>query len=205
MRVLSLFLILCFVVLSCNQTKTDTVVEAPSVLKAENTLLSPKDTLPFPESWEGTWTGELKIWKGSTIVRSIPMETIIAPTALADEYKWVTSYETENSEEDNVEKPYVLKILDREKGLYLIDEKNSILIESYLFDNKLVSWYTVGKSFIQATYEKRGAEIVFEIFAGGREPVSVTGGTKIDEEDIPTVETMPYNVMQRAVLKRKKN
>ena len=124
-------------------------------------------------------------------------------TAIAYEYKCVKTYDQGDSKEENVEKHYVLKIVDKEKGLNIIDEKNSILIESYLFDNKLVSWYTVGKSFIQATYEKRESEIIFEIFAGGREPVSVTGGTKVGEEDIPIVETMPYNVMQRAVLTRK--
>ncbi len=203
MRILNLFIILCFVVLGCNQPKTDSVVEPPLSTEIETTTISPIDTLPFPESWSGTWIGTLEIWKGSTIVQSIPMETIIAPTAAADEYKWVTTYDQGDPKEENVEKPYVLKIVDQEKGLYIIDEKNSILIEAYLFDNKLVSWYTVGKSFIQATYEKRGSEIVFEIFAGGREPVSVTGGTKMGEEEIPVVETMPYNVMQRAVLTRK--
>jgi hypothetical protein len=203
MHVLSLFIILCFAVLGCKQSNADSVVEAPSTPVIGKTTISPRDTLPFPESWAGTWTGDLKIWKGSTIVQSIPMETIIAPTATADEYKWVTTYDQGDSKEENVEKLYVLKIVDQEKGRYIVDEKNSILIESYLFDNKLVSWYTVGKSFIQATYEKRGPEIIFEIFAGGREPISVTGGTKLGEEEIPIVETMPYNVMQRAVLTRK--
>lgn len=203
MRLLNVFIILCFAILGCKESKADAATKTSVAAEEENTLRSAVDTLPFPESWAGVWVGELEIWKGSKVMQSIPMETIIGPTAVADEYKWVTTYDQGKSEEENVEKPYVLKIVDSEKGHYIIDEKNSILIEAYLFDNKLASWYTVGKSFIQATYEKRGDEIIFEIFAGGKEPVSVTGGTTMGEEEIPVVETMPYNVMQRAVLTRK--
>ena len=55
---------------------------------------------------------------------------------------------------------------------------------------------------IQATFEKRGEEMIFKILAGSEEPVSTTGGEKAGEEDIPEVKTLPFNVMQRAVLTR---
>ena len=105
-------------------------------------------------------------------------------------------------DQEATEKPYLLKLVDRSKRLYVIDEQNSIVIESYLFDNKLVSWYTVMGSFIQATFEKRGTDLVFEILAGSETAISITGNTKQGEEEIPEVKTMPFNVMQRAVLTR---
>jgi hypothetical protein len=173
-------------------------VANPLMAVVEKTIQLPIDTLPFPDGWAGTWTGMLNIWKGSTIVQSVPMKTVIASTSHPDQYQWMTTF----GDKEATEKPYLLKIVDRSKGLYVIDEQNSIVIETYLFDNKLVSWYTVVGSFIQATFEKRGTDLVFEILAGSEIPVSITGNTKLGEEDIPEVKTMPFNVMQRAVLKR---
>lgn len=202
MRNLLLFCILSLIGLGCNPKIKDKAVSRDNPV-VEKTIISPIDTLPFPDSWIGTWTGDLNIWKGSTIVQTIPMQTIIAPTDKPEEYQWMTTF----GDKAATEKPYLLKVIDREKGLYVIDEQNSIIIESYLFDNKLVSWYTVMGSLIQATFEKRGAEIIFEILAGREEPISITGGEKIEgeEEAIPEVKTMPFNVMQRAVLRRNEN
>jgi len=97
---------------------------------------------------------------------------------------------------------YTLKTLDAENGLYVVDEENSIKLESYLFENKLVSWYVVQGSLILASFEKRDSQIVFEILAGKEEAVSVTGGEEVDGEPIPEVKTMPFTVMQRAFLSR---
>ncbi|HHS95715.1 MAG TPA: hypothetical protein ENJ45_03930 [Phaeodactylibacter sp.] len=156
-----------------------------------------KDSLPFPQSWVGKWKGDLNIWQGTKIVRTIPMNMVIAPTDSTGQYHWTTTF----GDKADTEKPYTLKTVDAEKGHYIIDEHNSIIIESYLFDNRLVSWYTVMGSLILASFEKKEEEIEFLILAGSEKPVSTTGGTKIDEEDIPEVKTMPFNVMQKAVLR----
>lgn len=189
MRILFLFCILFFTGLGCTPQTGDIVV-AP----VTNSIT----TMPFPESWVGEWTGELEIWKGSGVAQRIPMKMSIKPTDKADEYHWLTTF----GDQAETTKPYLLKATDAENGLYVIDEQNSIVIESYLFDNKLVSWYVVMESLILATFEKRGAEIVFEILAGSEKPISTTGGEKVEEEDIPEVKTLPFNVMQRAVLRR---
>jgi hypothetical protein len=195
MRVLSYLCILSLLAWGCHPKLTG----PGPVAAVEKTMQLPIDTLPFPDGWVGTWAGELHIWKGLNIVQSVSMKTIIAPTEKSDEYHWMTTF----GDEAKTEKPYLLKVLDKEKGLYVIDEHNSIVIESYLFDNKLVSWYIVMGSLIQATFEKRGTELIFEILAGSETPVSITGNTKLGEEDIPEVKTLPFNVMQRAVMKRK--
>ena len=153
----------------------------------------------FPDSWLGTWEGDLNIYKGAVKVQSIPMEMKIVAADSLGNLSWSTKYKTQES----IEKPYTLKMVDEEKGWYLLDENNSIRIETYRFDNKLVSWYEVQGTIIQAAYEYRNEQLIFEILAGKSEPASITGGTEIDGEEIPEVKTWPLNLMQRAVLQRK--
>jgi len=152
----------------------------------------------FPDSWLGKWKGELKISKGSGVIQTLPMKLSIQLTDKAGQYSWLTTF----GDKAETAKPYILKTLDEENGLYVMDEENSIKLESYLFENKLVSWYVVQGSLILASFEKRAATIVFEILVGKEEAVSVTGGEAVDGEMIPEVKTMPFTAMQRAFLSR---
>ena len=157
-----------------------------------------KTDTKFPDDWLGKWKGELKISKGSGLVQTLPMHMRIEATDKVGEYSWLTTF----GDKAETSKPYILKTLDAENGLYVVDEDNSIKLESYLFENKLVSWYVVQGSLILASHEMRDGQIVFEILAGKEEPVSVTGGEEVDGETIPEVKTMPFTVMQRAFLER---
>jgi len=159
----------------------------------------PEKAASFPDSWLGSWEGDLNIYKGALKVQSIPMEMKITAADSLGNLSWSTKYKTQES----IEKPYTLKTVDLEKGWYLLDENNSIKIETYRFDNKLVSWYEVQGTMIQAAYEYRDGQLIFEILAGKSEPASITGGTKVEEEEIPAVKTWPLNLMQRAILQRK--
>ena len=152
----------------------------------------------FPDAWLGNWQGTLEIIKGSGLVQSLPMKMSIKPTDKPGEYHWLTTF----GDKTETAKPYLLKTLDATNGLYVIDEQNSIIIESYLFDNKLVSWYVVQGSLILASFEKRGDQIVFEILAGKEKEISITGDKEVEGEAIPAVKTLPFNVMQRAFLSR---
>ena len=156
----------------------------------------------FPEDWLGDWEGELSIYRGNELMQSIPMQMHIQRTADSTRIDWSTTY---TSDKGPIEKPYQLQTVDPEKGQYLIDELNSIRLESYLFaGQKLVSWYDVQGSRILATHELQGERLVFEIIAGSTEAVSVSGGTGEGDEKIPEVITYPIKVLQRAVLTRKK-
>ncbi len=158
----------------------------------------------FPVAWAGEWTGELEIFRGPRLMQSIPVYFQIAPQDTSDNFTWRTIYDIGN-EEKKIAKDYELTTLDKEKGWYAIDEKNSIVIEAYLLDNKLVSWFEVQGTTIVSTYELRSHnELYFEILAGSSKAVSTTGGETIDEgEDIPEVLTYPLSTLQRALLRRK--
>ena len=95
---------------------------------------------------------------------------------------------------------YELNIKDVEKGWYIIDEKNSIFLDCYLFHNKLYSRFEVMGNLLLCTYEKQGDQIIFEVISGNQEAVNTTGGEKNHGEDIPEVKAFSINVSQKAIL-----
>jgi len=79
---------------------------------------------------------------------------------------------------------------------------NYLKLETYLFGNKLLSQYTVMGNQITIMEEKRAHSIIFEVMMSKNEPVSITGGQKVEGEDIPEVKTYPIKIYQKAVLKK---
>jgi hypothetical protein len=160
------------------------------------------DSLPFPERWSGEWSGMLDIHTTQGLAQSLPMELHILPIDTSDNYTWTLIY-GENKEEGV--RDYVLETIDAEKGLYRIDEKNSILLEAYLFGEVFVQWFDVGGSLLIVRMEKMGPNTIeWEILSGSMEPISTTGGTTFKGEEIPEVRTYPFVVRQAATLERKK-
>lgn len=105
---------------------------------------------------------------------------------------------------ENDWRPCELVPVAPEKGIWKVDEKNSIAMESYLYGPKLLCWFTVQGSRILCTYEKTGDNtMVFEVVSGMETAISTTGNTKQGEEEIPEVKTYPVSVFQRAILKKK--
>ena len=166
--------------------------------KCQNSLLDDINT--FPESWLGNWVGDLHIYKENKLVQTIPMELEMAAIDTSDHFVWAIIYG-----EDKIagRRSYELEVLDAEKGIYRVDEKNSIKLESYLFGNKLFSQFSVMESQLLCTYEKVGDKMIFEIISGSINPISITGKEMINEEEIPEVKTYPITVMQKATLVRK--
>ncbi|HHB78943.1 MAG TPA: hypothetical protein ENK85_06895 [Saprospiraceae bacterium] len=149
----------------------------------------------FPETWAGVWSGDLSIYKNGKQSRTLPMKLSILPQG--DSVQWTIQYDTMDT------RPYTLKVVDREKGVYVVDEHNTIKLESYLFGNKLISQYTVMDNQITIMEEKKGDTIIFEVLMSKNVPVSTTGGQKVDGEEIPEVMTYPVKIYQKAILKKK--
>lgn len=161
-------------------------------------LSAQTDSLTFPASWSGKWIGTLEIFTAAGKQQDLPMELHILPIDTSERYTWTIIYG-----EDKVAgmRPYELVTVDEKKGIYTIDEKNSINMEAYLIHDKFFNRFTVMNSTLLCTNELRNdSTMVWEIISGSTEAVSTTGGTVIDEEDIPPVQAFPINVMQRAIL-----
>ena len=55
-------------------------------------------------------------------------------------------------------------------------------------------------SFIISTYTKTNDEIIFEIIAANGKKPTITGNTKLKDEDIPEVKSYLVNGRQKAIL-----
>ncbi len=153
----------------------------------------------FPQSWLGEYAGTLVISKAQGIIQEIPMRLNIKPTDSANTVTWNIIYGPDSLKGL---RGYVLRTVDSKKGLYILDEKNSIAIESYLIGNKLFNNYAVEGNALITTTEKVGDSLIFEIIFGKETPVSTTGGEKVKEENIPLVKSFPVLLNQKAILKK---
>lgn len=164
------------------------------------TTWSQQDSLSyFPQIWEGKWAGELAIYNAKGLAQKLPMELHILPIDTSDSYTWTIIYG-----EDKVAgaRPYELKIVDAEKGHYLVDEHNSILLDAFLLGGKLFERFSVMGSMLLATTEVRDEVLYYEIISGSEEALQVTGNKKVEEEDIPAVGSFPIIVRQYAELRK---
>jgi hypothetical protein len=156
----------------------------------------------FPESWSGDWNGTLEIFNAKGKVQSVEMTVEIHKIDTSKEGRYTFGLVYGSKEQDW--RPYELVPVAPEKGIWKVDEKNSIAMESYLYGPKLICWFVVQGSRVLCTYEKTGDDtMVFEVISGMETAVSTTGNTKQAEEEIPEVKTYPCSVFQRAVLHKK--
>lgn len=157
------------------------------------------DASVFPESWIGIWKGEINIFNQDGFQQSLSMQLHILPLDTVGQYTWTIIY---GPDPEAGRRPYVLNTIDAEKGLYEIDERNSIAMEAYFLQDKLFNRFTVMENMLLSTTEMRDGQLVFEIISGSLVPASLTGDTVVDGEKIPPVATLPVTVLQRAVLTR---
>lgn len=153
----------------------------------------------FPKAWIGRWSGTLEIYNAKGLAQSVPMKLYILPTDSTSRYTFTLYYG-----EDTIagKRDYELVVLDEAKGLYACDEKNTIVMESYMLGGKLYNQFEVMGNQLLATTEMVGANLIYEVISTGTTPVSTTGNQKFKGEDIPPVKAFPVNVRQVAVLQR---
>ncbi|MFM8373414.1 MAG: hypothetical protein ACKOCO_13605 [Bacteroidota bacterium] len=156
----------------------------------------------FPETWQGDWTGSLDIFNGSGKVQSVEMTVEIhkIDTSTQGRYTFGLVY----GSRDKDWRPYELVPVSPETGIWKVDEKNAIMMESFLMGPKFLCWFVVQRSRVLCTYEKvDDSTMIFEVMSGLEASISTTGNTVVGGENIPEVQTYPFSVFQRAVLHRK--
>lgn len=145
--------------------------------------------------YTGTWSGNLNIELPSG-KQTIPCELKIVYDSLQKSYEWHTIYYTGSSE---IEKKYFLKCHEPENGHFLIDENNDIILDAYLKENKLISFYEVLGMYYHTEYEFEKDKIVFQISYFPANSYTTTGGTS---SEIPSVNSFSLSGLQRAVFQR---
>ena len=119
----------------------------------------------FPESWEGNYEGELQIYGVDSVQMKLTMKLNIHKESDSI-FQWKMIYNL-NGKDDI--RAYKLKVLDKKRGHYTIDELNTIIINGYYKSEIFTSFFEVMDSFIVSTYRKKDDEtIIFEIIAANR-------------------------------------
>lgn len=149
----------------------------------------------FPDAWFGEWAGELSIYSAAGVAQSLEMELHISP---GEEGKWGWTIMYKGDETDVRE--YELQLKDAAKAHYIIDEKNSILLDGYFLGNTLINRFSVNSNLIMINYTFESGHIVFDVFSGERDNTQLTG------EEIKDFEIHSYQMgtRQRAILFKKK-
>lgn len=159
-----------------------------------------RDTSAFPVPWEGVWTGTLQIFFPGVAPREVPMRLEILPVDSLS-WSWTLVYQANDVEDI---RPYRLLPGKPEKGEWLIDEQNGIVLNGQVLGPVFVSRFEVGGQLLLARYGLEEDRIRFEILAGGMETTE-TGGAREGEsplEATPTVKGYKVNVYQKALLYR---
>lgn len=160
----------------------------------------PRDTSDFPTTWEGNWAGTLQIHFPGVAAREVPMRLEIHPQDSVT-WSWTLIYNP-GAKEDR--RAYSLLSSRPDKGEWLIDEKNGIVLGARVIGPVFVSRFSVSGQLLLARYDLQGEVLRFEILAGSMD-ITETGGPQEGEaplEQTPVVSWYGLNVFQQAALYR---
>lgn len=152
----------------------------------------------FPESWEGNYKGELQIFGVDSVKMKLTMQLDIQKKTDSI-FQWKMTYNFKGKEDI---RDYELRAFDKEKGHFIIDELNTIIIDGYYKSGIFTSLFEVIDSFIVSTYTKENDTIIFEIISAVGKNARVSGNQSFNGEDIPEVKAFIVNGRQKAVLKK---
>ena len=144
----------------------------------------------FAEKCMGTWKGVLYIYNNGNLVDSADSKLIVKEDTIDNSWLWRTEY---TSPKYNIVKDY--KLIYKEKNHFVTDENNGIILNNYLYGNKLYSIFSVKENILTATYELINGNLIFE----------VTFGKKMDKEMHEDVYSYSTPTLQRVVYSKEKN
>jgi hypothetical protein len=125
------------------------------------------------------------------------MQLNILTTDTANQYTWQIIY-GDNGKDD---RPYILKPIDTLNGHWLVDEKDGILLDSYVHGNCLHGAFTVQGNTIVDNYCVTGNKMQVEFFS-----IKLTAKTQSGKgtEDVPFVDSYKISSYQTGTLSKLK-
>lgn len=169
--------------------------------KIDESSLEKEQTLDFPVDIMGFWTGELEIYTVEGVVQKVPMALDIFEIGESDVWAWHIIYNPGKNED---KRKYLLMEINKETGHYQIDEDNGIILDAYLMGNRLISSFSVSGSTLQTINTFFEDQMVFEVIAGPQKAINTSGNMKVEDKEIPSVDSYQISGYQRAHLKRKR-
>jgi hypothetical protein len=152
----------------------------------------------FPRDWLGTWKGQLQWFKtGTAKPQQVQMELRIAAGDSAGTYHWHLQYGAAGADS----RPYLLKPVDAEKGHWVIDERNGIVLDQFWVGNRLCGAFTVQNNTIINSYQVEDGKLQVEFYSLPAKPLQSSG---LGTDDSPKVDSYRVGSYQKALLERVK-
>jgi hypothetical protein len=150
---------------------------------------------PFPACFIGNWKGELEWFINGKPTQKFAMQLIIQPADSAMIYTWQIIYGDKGK--DN--RPYLLKPVDTAKGRWIVDERDGIILDSYIHGSSLHGAFTVQGNTIVDNYTVENGKMLVEFFSIKLDDKTISGkGT----DDVPLVNSYKISSYQSGVLTR---
>jgi hypothetical protein len=155
-----------------------------------------QQAVTFPQSFMGNWKGILNWQKtGNDTLQTVNIQLTIQPADTIGQYTWHLVYG--NLAADS--RPYILKPAAPQKGHWLIDEKNGIVLDCYQTGNRLNNVFSTEGVTIINNYWLENEKLNIEFFSYRQTPVNTSGyGTA----ESPKVSSYRMGSYQKAVLER---
>jgi hypothetical protein len=152
------------------------------------------DTLvkQFPDDYLGIYKGKLQI-ENSRGKNEIDMEFHLKATDSLDVFKYTLVYVI-NGEPSP--RNYTLKVIDKAKGKFVVDENNGIVLDAKYVNNSLISIFEVQGNLLITTERFFDDYMFFEIVFSGKDSKKVT----VAAEDQTEVVSYPVTTTQTAKL-----
>ena len=144
--------------------------------------------------WIGEWTGTLHIYYP---VRNLELQAKLEITNTDEPGKlgWKTVYDN-----GKIEKKYLLKTKDAEKGQYILDEDNTIMLDYYYSDNTFYCVFEVENVLLTSIYRMEGENIIMEVTSSELKNPNISGNNSGDSKE---VKSYPVFVVQKAIFSKK--
>jgi len=169
-------------------------------------------TAKFPEDWIGHWRGEASAGgPGNRPAANFIMELIVEPIerkSPSDEPRWTWTIVYDGAQ-GRQERAYVLIEKDRQRGRYVIDEGNSIVLDAVHLQGGLYSHFALDQVELSSAYRlvnfaSSDEGLTLETLTHQPGAGTKTGGGTFEGTDqrVPEVTTFAPISLQRAEMKR---
>lgn len=153
----------------------------------------------FPYAAYGYYEGLMETYTADGVTK-IPMAMLIDAWIEPNTFQWQIIYNPRTEFADK--RRYTLHIKDLKRGHYQLDDDHGVLLDAFLFNNRLVTRYKVGHTALETIHSFEDETIIFEVLGGPAKHISTIEPIKIDSIEIPEINTLKTSTYQRAVLRK---
>jgi len=150
-------------------------------------------TNSFPADFIGHWKGKIQWMVAGKPTTEFSAQLNIEPADTAGQYTWTIIY----GDDQKDIRPYLLKPLDTAKGHWVVDERDGIVLDSYVHGNNIHGAFTVQGTTLVDNYSVENGKLTIEFFTIKLDQKTSSGkGT----EETPFVNSYPIVVYHKGVL-----